>query len=118
MLMRPSCVTRADTRFPYAPIFRAETFGGCVMTFVAVRIPSLSPARIYYRTVPNTQASARRAFVRDRPEKAAWKEPLSNRPYVLLCLAAGLQMVLLMGIPQWFPAYMERSYGKIGRAHV
>src|SRR3546814_9667164 len=40
-----------------------------------------------------------------------WKELLSNRPYVLLCLAAGLQMVLLMGIPQWFPAYMERSYG-------
>src|SRR3546814_14746907 len=62
-------------------------------------------------TVPNTQASARRSFVRDRPEKAAWKELLSNSPYVLLCLAAGLQLVLLMGIPQWFPAYMERSYG-------
>src|SRR3546814_9963967 len=81
------------------------------MTFVIVSIPSLSLALIFYMTVPNTQASARRAFVRDRPEKAAWKELLSNRPYVLLCLAAGLQMVLLMGIPQWFPAYMERSYG-------
>src|SRR3546814_14207775 len=30
---------------------------------------------------------------------------------LLLCLAAGLQMVLRMGIPKWFPAYMERSYG-------
>src|SRR3546814_406652 len=88
-----------------------ESVVGWRMTFVIVSIPSLSLALIFYMTVPNTQASARRAFVRDRPEKAAWKELLSNRPYVLLCLAAGLQMVLLMGIPQWFPAYMERSYG-------
>src|SRR3546814_10824230 len=66
-----------------------ESVVGWRMTFVIVSIPSLSLALIFYMTVPNTQASARRAFVRDRPEKAAWKELLSNRPYVLLCLAAG-----------------------------
>src|SRR3546814_10591016 len=96
-----------------------ESVVGWRMTFVIVSIPSLSLALIFYMTVPNTQASARRAFVRDRPEKAAWQELLSNRPYVLLCLAAGLQMVLLMGIPHWFQVYMERSYGlervKVGR---
>src|SRR3546814_653785 len=58
-----------------------ESVVGWRMTVVIVSIPSLSLALIFYMTVPNTQASARRAFVRDRPEKAAWKELLSNRPY-------------------------------------
>src|SRR3546814_10823649 len=88
-----------------------ESVVGWRMTFVIVSIPSMSLALIFYMTVPNTQASARRAFVRDQPEKAAWKELLSHRPYLLLCLAAGLQMVLLMGMPHWFPASRERSYG-------
>src|SRR3546814_15482816 len=65
-----------------------ESVVGWRMTFVIVSIPSLSLALIFYMTVPNTQASARRAFVRDRPEKAAWKEITSNRPSVTTCLAA------------------------------
>src|SRR3546814_17638143 len=62
-------------------------------------------------TLSKTQGSARREFGRCRPENAAWNELLSNRPYGLLCVASGLQMGLLTGIQQWFPAYMERSYG-------
>src|SRR3546814_15856444 len=66
-----------------------ESVVGWRMTFVIVSIPSLSLALIFSMTVPNPQASARRALVRYRPEKAAGKEILRHRPYVALCLGAG-----------------------------
>src|SRR3546814_19689874 len=83
-----------------------ESVVGWRMTFVIVSIPSLALALIFYMTVPNTQPSARRAFVRDQPEKAALQQLLSNGPSVLQSLDDGLQIVFLTGVPHCFHSTM------------
>lgn len=83
---------------------------GWRMTFILISLPSIPLAALYYFTVPDTQTRHARS-----PGKywdtETFADLLRNRYFLLLCTASGLQMVLLTGVPQWLPAYFERSFG-------
>jgi MFS family permease len=91
-----------------------ESRVGWRMTFVIVSLPSLLLAGLFLLTIPNTQPR-RAAALGER--SGSFRELLANPYFRLLCLASGLQMILLNGLPQWLPAYIERSY-HVPRAQV
>lgn len=86
-----------------------ESLVGWRMTFLIVSLPCLLIAVIFVLTVPNTQLS--RAAAADPKGEGSLLKLLANPFFRLLCLASGLQMILLSGLPQWLPAYIERSFG-------
>lgn len=90
---------------------------GWRMTFVVLSLPSLPLAVLFYLTVPNTQLARRQASAGTSLKSNTIRDLLRNRYFLLLCAASGLQMVLLTGVPQWLPAYFERSFG-LARAQI
>lgn len=83
---------------------------GWRMTFVIVSLPSLLIAVAFLLTVPNTQPRRRASESLAEKKANSFLQLLANPYFRLLCLASGLQMILLSGLPQWLPAYIERSF--------
>lgn len=90
-----------------------ESVVGWRTTFALVSLPALLLATLIVLTIPDWQRRADIQFARARfpSGQASFAGLLSNRFFLLLCLSAGFLMILLLGLPQWLPAFIERSHG-------
>lgn len=94
-----------------------ESHIGWRATFLVVAAPSAALALLFVLTVPDWQnRSHHHADAGDLPRES-FLSVLKNRHFLLLCLSGGLLMLMLTGIPQWLPAFIERSHG-LPRANI
>jgi predicted MFS family arabinose efflux permease len=84
---------------------------GWRLTFLFVALPCALLIAIFLLTVRDPRACRSNALAVTKPAEA---EPLSslwtNKMFVHLCLGVGYTTFLMLGLPQWYPAFLERSH--------